>query len=130
VFEPSTSILVVDDAPAMRAALVGMLTELGYSKFIEATNGNNAFSLLESNPAIGLILCDQNMPECTGIEFLKKIRAIDRYKAVPFVMVTSEGEKQMIVDAITAGASNYVTKPVTAEILKKKLEGTYSKLKK
>jgi two-component system chemotaxis response regulator CheY len=131
MFDRSTVILVVDDAPAFRTLLIGMLSELGYSNFIEAADGNNAFTRLETAATpVGLILCDQNMPECNGIVFLNKIRAIEKYKRLPFIMITAEGEHQLIIEAINSGASNYVTKPVTAHVLKKKLQSTHSNIKK
>jgi two-component system chemotaxis response regulator CheY len=64
------------------------------------------------------------------MEFLKRVRADAKFAKVPFLLVTSEGEKQMIVDAIKAGVSNYVTKPVDSESLKKKLEATAEKMSK
>jgi len=128
MFDAKTRVLIADDASSMRLTVKAMLNGFGLNDVTEATNGNNAWELLNAaNPPIGLILSDQNMPECTGIEFLKRVRADAKYNTVPFLLVTSEGEKQMIVDAIKAGVSNYVTKPVDAEALKKKLEATAEK---
>ena len=128
MFDAKTRVLIADDASSMRLTVKAMLNGFGLNDVTEATNGNNAWELLNAaNPPIGLILSDQNMPECTGIEFLKRVRADAKFNAVPFLLVTSEGEKQMIVDAIKAGVSNYVTKPVDADALKKKLEATAEK---
>ncbi len=125
MFDLKTRVLIVDDAASMRMTVKNMLTEIGFSDFTEAGNGFLGFDALEkASPPIGLVFSDQNMPECTGLEFLKKVRADAKYNGVPFIMVTSEGEKQMILDAIKAGASNYVTKPVDLEALKTKLEKT------
>ena len=131
MFAPTTRVLIVDDAASMRLAIKGIMNGLGFNDITEATNGNNAWELLNSaTPPIQLILSDQNMPECTGMEFLKKVRADEKFKSIPFLMVTSEGEKQMILEAVKAGVSNYVTKPVDADMLKKKLESTADKLGK
>ena len=131
MFDAATRVLIADDASSMRLTVKAMLNSFGLNDVTEATNGNNAWELLNSaNPPIGLILSDQNMPECTGMEFLKRVRADAKFAKIPFLLVTSEGEKQMIVDAIKAGVSNYVTKPVDADALKKKLEATAEKMAK
>jgi len=129
MFEATSKFLVVDDAVSMRMTVINILKELGYTQFTEATNGNNAFALIESGEKFDIILSDHNMPECTGLEFLKKVRALDAWKKVPFLMITSETEKGMIVQAVQLGASNYVTKPVTKDSLKAKLEATYARIK-
>jgi len=129
MFEATSKFLVVDDAVSMRMTIINILKELGYTQFTEATNGNNAFALIESGEKFDIILSDHNMPECTGLEFLKKVRALDAWKKVPFLMITSETEKGMIVQAVQLGASNYVTKPVTKDSLKAKLEATYARIK-
>jgi two-component system chemotaxis response regulator CheY len=129
MFDPQSKFLVVDDAVSMRMTIINILKELGFSQFVEATNGNNAFSLIEGGEKFDLILSDHNMPECTGLEFLKKVRALDAWKKTPFIMVTSETEKGMIVQAVQLGASNYVTKPVTKDALKAKLEATFARIK-
>lgn len=131
MFDPATRVLIIDDASSMRQTVKVILEGFGLKDITEATNGNNGWELLNlANPPIGLILSDQNMPECTGSELLKRVRADARFNKVPFILVTSEGEKQMIVDAIKAGVSNYITKPVDAETLKKKLEATADKFSK
>ena len=125
MFDAKTRVLIVDDAASMRVTVRNMLAELGFSDFTEAANGFLGFEALEkASPPIGIVFSDQNMPECTGLEFLKRVRADAKYNGVPFIMVTSEGEKQMILDAIKAGASNYITKPVEMDQLKTKLEKT------
>ena len=131
MFDPATRVLIIDDASSMRQTVKIILEGFGLKDITEATNGNNGWELLNlANPPIGLILSDQNMPECTGSELLKRVRADARFNKVPFILVTSEGEKQMIVDAIKAGVSNYITKPVDPETLKKKLEATADKFSK
>jgi two-component system chemotaxis response regulator CheY len=128
MFDPNSNILVVDDSISMRIAVIGLLKELGFQNFTEAGNGNQAFELVQSGKKFDLVLSDHNMPECTGLEFLKKFRAHDGCKSIPFLMVTSETEKGIIVQAVQLGASNYVTKPVTKEALKAKLESTFARM--
>jgi two-component system, chemotaxis family, chemotaxis protein CheY len=129
MFDPQSKILVVDDAVSMRLTIINILKELGFSNFTEANNGKNAFALIEGGGKFDLILSDHNMPECTGLEFLKMVRGLDAWKKTPFIMVTSETEKGMIVQAVQLGASNYVTKPVTKDALKAKLEATFARMK-
>ena len=76
---------------------------------------------------MGLILSDQNMPECTGIEFLKKVRADAKFAKLPFVMVTSEGDRTFLLEALKAGASDIAIKPVTADLLKEKITRAMAK---
>ena len=68
------------------------------------------------------------MPNATGLDLLKRIRADSRFGKLPFVMVTAEAEQHQLVEAIKAGVSNYVIKPFTPEILKEKLEAVHKKM--
>ena len=129
MFDPKSKILVVDDAASMRMTVMNVLKELGFSDFKEAPNGKAAFALIEGGEKFDLIFSDHNMPECTGLEFLKLVRALEAWKKVPFIMITSETEKSMIVQAVQLGANNYVTKPVTKDALKSKLEATFARMK-
>lgn len=112
-------IMVIDDSSTMRKILMNHLKQMGYSVFIEAEHGKEALAKLEMEPDVSLILCDWNMPEMNGYDFLVKFRETD--KETPFIMVTTEAEKEKIVSAIQAGVTNYILKPFTAESLKEKL---------
>ncbi|TVP89174.1 MAG: response regulator [Pseudomonadaceae bacterium] len=111
------NVLVVDDAPfirdlvkkALRSYFPGLQIE-------EATNGRKAQQLL-SRASFDLILCDWEMPEMSGLELLEWFRAQPDKDKVPFVMVTSRGDKDNVVQAIQAGVSDYVGKPFTNEQL-------------
>lgn len=128
MFDPKTRILVVDDMMTMRKLVMKICKELGFKDFTEAADGNIAWNVLqETNPPIGLIISDWNMPNTTGLELLKKVRADDRFKSVPFLMVTAESEKHQIMGALQAGVTNYVVKPFTAELLREKLEAAHKK---
>ncbi len=131
MFAPDIRILVADDAVSMRMTIINHLKSLGFTNFTEAPNGNAAFQMMESAPEpFQLVLSDQNMPECTGLEFLRRVRATEKFKTTPFIMITSETEKAIVVQAVQSGANNYVSKPVTAEALKGKLEATFARLPK
>ena len=115
------NVLVVDDFATMRRIVKGVLKDLGFKKFIQAENGKAALLELKKEK-VGLIVSDWNMPEMTGLEFLKAVRSDEQFKQIPFIMVTAEGQKENIVEAIKAGVSNYIVKPFAPDTLKEKLE--------
>lgn len=100
--------LVVDDSAVMRKVLAGALSRAGISEVDNAGNGQEAVdAVMECE--YDLVLMDWNMPTMLGIDAVKAIRA--KGKKVPIIMVTTEAEKSRIVDAIKAGANNYIIKP-------------------
>ncbi len=117
----SMTVLVVDDFATMRRILKNIFRQLGFENVIEADDGTTALETMKKNK-IDLIVSDWNMPKMTGMELLKKVRASDEYKDIPFLMVTAEAQKQNVLDAVQAGVSNYVVKPFTAEQISDKLE--------
>jgi two-component system chemotaxis response regulator CheY len=122
-------VLVVDDMMTMRKLVTKCCKEIGFTDFVEAADGALAFAELEkANPPIGLVISDWNMPNLTGLDFLKKVRADARFKALPFVLVTAEAEQSQVVEAVKAGVTNYVVKPFTAQILKEKLEAAHKRI--
>lgn len=126
MYKPDTRILVVDDMLTMRKIVCKSLKELGFSQFTEAKDGGEAWETLQKlagpETGINVIVSDWNMPNTTGLEFLKLVRADARFKAIPFLMVTAEAEKSQIVEAVKSGVSNYIVKPFTPGTLKEKLE--------
>ncbi len=114
------AVMVVDDFSTMRRIVRNVLRDLEFKEIVEAENGAQAFSLLKSNK-VDLIVSDWNMPVMTGIELLKKVRADDQYKALPFLLVTAEAQKDNIVEAIKAKVSNYIVKPFTPATLAEKI---------
>lgn len=118
---PDMKVLVVDDFPTMRKIVKTLLKQCGFSVFVEAEDGNDALKQLESEKDVKFIVSDWNMPNMTGLELLKTVRADDRYKHLPFMMVTAEAEKENIIEAVKSGVNNYVVKPFTAKTLEEKL---------
>ena len=114
-------VLVVDDFATMRRIVKGALKQLGYLNIVEAEDGQIALELLKKEK-VGLIVCDWNMPNMTGIELLKVVRADAVLKDTPFIMVTAEGQKDNVLEAVNAGVSNYVVKPFTPDILGGKIK--------
>jgi two-component system chemotaxis response regulator CheY len=118
--------LVLDDSRAMRGVLSKILNALGFST-LQASNGIEALAVMdiESHGADGkeivLILADWNMPEMNGLEFVKALRAQPRYSAVRVIMVTSETNVDQMLEALAAGADEYIMKPFTAQMVEEKL---------
>lgn len=113
-------ILIVDDFSTMRRIIKNILKQLGYTDISEAENGVAALEILKSEN-IDLIISDWNMPQMSGIEFLKAVRASDTWKDKPFLMVTAEGKKEQVLEAVKHRVTNYIVKPFTAETLLEKL---------
>ncbi len=112
----SITIMVVDDFSVIRRAIKNALNVIGFTNIIEADDGITALDKLKKNK-IDLILSDWIMPNMTGIELLKTIRSSEEYKAIPFIMVTSEGQKHNIVEAVQQKVSNYIVKPFNTDEL-------------
>ena len=124
------SVLVVDDAAFIRDLVKKCLRNYFPGMRIEdAVNGRKAQSLL-AREAFDLVLCDWEMPEMSGLELLTWCRGQDSLKGMPFVMVTSRGDKENVVQAIQAGVSGYVSKPVTNEQLITKVKQALHKVGK
>jgi two-component system, chemotaxis family, chemotaxis protein CheY len=115
------TILIVDDFASMRRIIKGTLKSIGFSNFVEAEDGLIALKALEKEK-VGLIISDWIMPNMDGLEFLKAVKKDDRLKGIPFIMVTAEGQKSNVLEAINAGVSNYIVKPFTSETLQAKLQ--------
>jgi two-component system chemotaxis response regulator CheY len=117
-------VLIVDDSAAIRKILQRVLrqTEMPIGNIHEAGDGVEALALLEQQK-VGLILSDINMPNMDGLEMLGKLKAMDSYKTVPVIMITTEGNQNKVMEAVSLGASGYVRKPFTTEQIKEKLTG-------
>jgi two-component system, chemotaxis family, chemotaxis protein CheY len=114
-------ILVVDDSKAMRMIVMRFLrTTAAYAAadMVEAENGKTALEAVGTEQP-DIILCDWNMPEMSGIEFLEQLRAGG--STVPFGFITSESTPEMYRRAMTTGAQFFVSKPFTAEVLEQAL---------
>ena len=114
-------VLVVDDFAPMRRIIRTLLKEHGFSNVDEAEDGVNALQKLRSEQ-FDFVVSDWNMPNMTGIDLLRNIRADEQLKGLPVLMVTAEAKKENIIAAAQAGASGYVVKPFTAATLDEKLK--------
>lgn len=122
----SLPILVVDDFSTMRRIVKTCLKQLGFENITEAEDGQIALSKLQSQE-FKLIISDWNMPNMMGIDLLKAVRATENLKAIPFLMVTAEAQKENVIEAAKAGVSNYIVKPFTSDQLQGKLEALFTK---
>jgi two-component system chemotaxis response regulator CheY len=118
--EKDMKILVVDDFTTMRKVVRNLLKQGGYENIVEAEDGVAALKLIKSQK-IDFIISDWNMPNMTGIELLKAVRADAEISATPFLMVTAEALQDNVIAAVKAGVSNYIVKPFTAEVLSEKI---------
>ena len=114
--------LVVDDSSTMRRIIINTLNKLGHQEVVEASNGREGLDRLAANP-IDIIITDWNMPEMSGIEFIRAVRANEKMASLPVLMVTTNAAKDDIVEALRAGVTNYVVKPFTPDTMREKIEG-------
>jgi len=115
--DKNLKILIVDDFATMRKVIRNLLKQGGFENIVEAEDGAAALKVLKSQP-VDFIISDWNMPNMSGLDLLKAVRADDELKALPFLMVTAEALK----DNVVAAVSNYIVKPFTAEVLNEKIE--------
>lgn len=128
MYAPNTKVLVVDDMLTMRKIVSKTLKELGFSDITEAADGQKAWEAIQASAApFGLVISDWNMPNCSGLDLLKRVRADGRFKHTPFVLLTAESESHQVMEAVKAGVDNYIVKPFTADVLKTKLEESYKR---
>ena len=120
-------ILIVDDFATMRKVVRNLLKQSGYENIIEAEDGVTAMRVLKTQK-IDFVISDWNMPNMSGIELLKAVRADEDISKTPFLMVTAEALQDNVVAAVKAGVSNYIVKPFTAEILNEKIQKIMEKM--
>ncbi len=112
-------VLVVDDSGIMRKIIIRALNACGVSQIVEAANGREGLAAFQAGP-VDIVLTDWNMPEMSGLELLIAIRATG--SDVPVIMITTEGEKSSVIEAVQAGVTDYLCKPFEQEDLRNKLE--------
>ena len=128
MFDLKTRILIVDDMLTMRKIESKILKEIGFTDITEASDGIEAWqAVTKAEIPFGLIISDWNMPNCTGLDFLKRLRADKNFGKTPFIMVTAEAEGHQVVEAMKCGVDQYVIKPFNKDSLVTKLEAVYKK---
>ena len=116
--------LIVDDSISMRKVLVAVLSKIGITEVGQAADGEEAVAACDTDD-YDVVLMDWNMPKMLGIDALKQIRADG--KSVPIIMVTTETEKGRVLEALKAGANNYIIKPFKPDAIQLKIEETLAK---
>lgn len=119
-------ILIVDDMSTMRKIIKNMLGQIGFTNITEADDGATAWPLIENAIKEGspyeFIVSDWNMPQMSGLDLLKKVRATPGLEKLPFLMITAEAEQGNVVIAVKAGVSNFIVKPFSPAVLKEKID--------
>ena len=115
------TVMVVDDQLTMRSLVRASLQQIGVNDVREYPGGAEALENLKSRPA-NLVISDYNMPGMDGLEFLRALRAQPQYKTTAFILLTGRADRDLVVQAVKAGANNYLVKPFTAAVLKQKIE--------
>ena len=118
------AILVVDDSSTMRRIMRLTLSRCGYNNVEEAQNGVEGLAKA-GQKQFQCVITDWNMPEMDGLEMTKNIRKLPNYEKVPIMMVTTEGGKQEVVEALMQGVNSYIVKPFTEAILSEKMQSLF-----
>ena len=127
--EKSIKVLVVDDFATMRKIVKNLLKEAGYENIVEAEDGAVALRIMK-NKKIDFVISDWNMPNMTGIDLLRAVRADSDLATMPFLMVTAESLHESVIMAVREGVSDYIVKPFTADILNEKITKIMEKIDK
>ena len=131
MFPSETRILVIDDMPSIRDLVKNTLKAMEYKNIQEAVDGEDGLKLLLANNTPGnniqLVISDWNMPKMKGLELLKHVRATAEWTNLPFVLLTSESERDQVTEAVLAGVSQYIVKPFSAKVFEDKLKAAYLK---
>lgn len=125
--DKNMKILIVDDFSTMRRIIKNLLRDLGFTNTVEADDGITAIPILNSG-SIDFLVTDWNMPGMTGIELLRHVRADEKLRSLPVLMVTAEAKREQIIEAAQAGVNGYVVKPFTALALKEKIEKIFERI--
>lgn len=120
-------ILIVDDFSTMRRIIKNLLRDLGFNNTDEADDGQTGLPKLQSGN-FDFLVTDWNMPGMTGIDLLRAVRADERLKTLPVLMVTAEAKKEQIVLAAQEGVNGYIVKPFTAQTLKEKIDKIFQRI--
>ncbi len=123
--DPNMKILTVDDFSTMRRIVRNMLRQLGYNNIVERDDGTTALEALQSQE-IDFVISDWNMPNMSGLELLKAMRADANLKEIPMLLVTAEALKDNVVEAVKSGVNGYIVKPFAAETLQGKIDTIFA----
>lgn len=112
-------VLVAEHSPLMRTIIIRSLNAVGVTDVVEAGDGEEAIAAFAS-AEFQLVLTDWKMPKKSGLDVVRAIRATG--SQIPIIMVTTEAERQRVLDAIQAGITDYLAKPFESDVLRAKLK--------
>jgi two-component system chemotaxis response regulator CheY len=121
------NLLIVDDSTAIRKISLRVLNQTGLplGAVLEASDGKEALKLMEDHD-VSLVLSDVSMPNMDGLELLRTLRESARWHDLPVVMITTEGSQARVQEAVELGATSYLRKPFSADLLRDKLASLLS----
>ena len=121
-------ILIIDDMKTMRKIVQKSLNDLGFKNITEAADGVEGWTQISSaQPKFDFVISDWNMPNCSGIDLLKRVRADGTHKGTPFLLLTAESEASQVMEALKAGVDDYLVKPFNTVSLQSKMENASKK---
>jgi two-component system, chemotaxis family, chemotaxis protein CheY len=131
MFPPNTRVLVIDDMASIRDLVKNQLRVMNFTEVLEAEDGEAGWEIIENqfaqaNP-IELVISDWNMPKMKGLELLKKVRSTHHLVQLPFILLTSEAEREQVTEAVMAGVSQYIVKPFSGKVFEDKMKTAYQK---
>jgi two-component system chemotaxis response regulator CheY len=118
--DKNMAVLIVDDYKTMLRIIRNLLRQIGFNNVDEASDGATALQKLRRD-TFGLVISDWNMEPMTGLQLLKEVRADEKLRGTPFIMVTAESKTENVIAAKKAGVNNYIVKPFNAATLKSKM---------
>jgi two-component system, chemotaxis family, chemotaxis protein CheY len=130
MFDTDTKILVAEDTDITRAIVRKMLEKMNFKHVTEVPNGALAWQEIErsvtANSPYRIVIADWNMPEMNGIDLLKRMQMVPQLRSTSFILLTSNTEKDHVVEAIKSGVSIYLAKPFAASALERKIKEAYA----
>lgn len=131
MFEQRAQILIVDDLQSERQLLKNHLRRIGFRNIFEASDGREALQMMLATKTAGnpfdLVISDWVMPNISGIQLLKWVRSIEGWETLPFILLTAEGDKEKVIEAVQTRVSSYLVKPVDEGELTEKLSKVWQK---
>ena len=122
---PRPPALVVDDYASMRSVVIEVLKRAGFTEIHQAGNGQLALAKVLEHKKIGLIVSDWYMPTMDGLALLRALKANPQTTHIPVLMITAEGQRDNVLDAMQSGAAGYIVKPFAPSELQKRLESMF-----
>jgi two-component system, chemotaxis family, chemotaxis protein CheY len=114
-------VLIVDDSATVRQQVAMTLRQAGFAT-TQATDGREGLAALDADRSIAMVICDVNMPNMGGLEMVAQVKKKAEFKALPILMLTTEGHPSLVKQAKDAGAVGWVVKPFDAALLVKTVQ--------